>query len=311
MISIYEILNIVIYGLMIFLLFILLIVVAVKTMKEELRPDCKKGFSKFFIAFLLFIMFSKVFMFANNLTYTIFIELEYPLSSLAIVLLITSILGLLNQGVANILLFISMEIYLFNKKSKWKFGILVLILQFGSFLLFIIKIFLPGLFGSYLGYFINFLIVDILRALNFIIIGIAIIILLRKTAKVNDFLREYTKLISVGVILLFIIVPIFGQLMAIISFIINLYVYPDPNLIMINIFGWIFMGLFILSSLISMIGMVVLSVGALKTMSVLLTFSKQKGVIKKIQRKVANSCSECGAPIPAGAEFCTNCGHHF
>ena len=39
-------------------IFIILIVVAVYYKKKDLEPDCEKGFSKSFIKFLLFSMFS-------------------------------------------------------------------------------------------------------------------------------------------------------------------------------------------------------------------------------------------------------------
>ncbi|MHA1474093.1 MAG: zinc ribbon domain-containing protein [Promethearchaeota archaeon] len=301
-------------GLMSFLVFILLIVVAVNNIKKELGPDCKKGFSRFFIAFLFFLMFSPFIDFAYLLTFRIIVslrdagEIDYVIF---LQILLTSLsvnrwLRFLNKWIAFILLFVSMEIYLFNKKSKWKFGILALVLLFGSLLLFIIDYFIPNLLGL-IGVLISSLIFELLINFNYIIIGIIILILLRKTAKENDSLLEYTKSLSIGVILLLIVIPLFNQLIEI-SYFVDRMLKLDGNLVFDELNDWIYRGLYLLSSLLFIIGIIILTVGAVKTMSVPLTFAKGKKA-KVIARKVPNSCPDCGAPIPIGVQFCTNCGH--
>ena len=170
-------------GLMNILVLVLLIVVINSNLKKELGPDCKKGFSNFFIAFLVFLMFSTFFDFAYSLTYKIISDLieagEMDHSTYWTIIPIISIakfwLDFLNTWNAFILLFSSMEIYLFYKKSHWKFMILAIILQIGTFLLFILNIVIGGLL-NFMGSFITQLIVDILINFNYIIIGIVILI---------------------------------------------------------------------------------------------------------------------------------------
>ena len=104
-------------GLMDLLVFILVIFVAVSIKKKELGPDCKKGFSKFFIAFLIFLMFSVFFDFASSLINRIFIglvnsggiryyDVHYFTSFFS---LITYVLSFLNKWIAYILLFSSIS----------------------------------------------------------------------------------------------------------------------------------------------------------------------------------------------------------
>ncbi len=301
--DIIELVDISIYGLMNFAVFILLIVVGVKILKKELGPDCKKEFSRYFVGFLVFLMISTFFIFANSLIFKILIDLRnkgdisdgdfYRIISISG--LISSALVLLNNWIAYSLLLISMEIYLFNKKSNWKFGILVIVLQCGSFLLSII-----GMFTGIIGIAIT----SILINFNYIILGVVILILLGKTAKENELLKIYTKPISIGVIFIFIIKPLFipiPKIFLLMYFFFNLH---------FDIYFWVFQGVLILQTILSMIGMIFLSVGALKTMNVPLIFSKEKN-IKGIPRKVANTCPKCNAPIPDGIEFCTNCGYKF
>ena len=73
--------------------------------------------------------------------------------------------------------------------------------------------------------------------------------------------------------------------------------------------------LFFFPSLFFIIGIIALSIGAIKTMFVPLTFSKDKGVEgfqpkseERIPPISAIYCRECGGSIPPGVEFCTNCG---
>ncbi len=313
-------------GLMNFLVFILLIFVAVSHFKKELGPDCEKGFSRFFVAFLAFLMFSTFFDFGYSLTIKIMwdqylngIIPDYVYYDTKDILWgISYGLGFLNKFIAFILLFSAIEIKLLNKKSNFKFLIFAIIFLVGIFLFAIANIVLyytigdPYLYFTEvgLGYQISKLVLDILTNLNYIIIAIAIRILLRKTGNENESLKVYTKSISIGVLFLFnlhSIVQIFQNVRYFIKYIFNsngYFVYND----LLDLISY---GLFFLSSLLFIIGIIVLTLGAIKTLSVPLTFSKPKSVIKKIPRKVANKCSECGAPIPVGVEFCTNCGHHL
>ncbi len=104
-------------GLMDLLVFILVIFVAVSIKKKELEPDCKKGFSKFFIVFLTFLMFSVFVDFAFSLTYRILLNLaisggieDFNLSYyISIFSLITYVLSFLNKWIAYILLFSSIS----------------------------------------------------------------------------------------------------------------------------------------------------------------------------------------------------------
>ncbi|MHA1719003.1 MAG: hypothetical protein ACTSXK_05730 [Promethearchaeota archaeon] len=70
-----DYLTIGINGLMNFLVFILLIVVAVSNSKKELNPGCKKGFKRFFVAVLVFLMFSTFFELAYIITKKIMLNL--------------------------------------------------------------------------------------------------------------------------------------------------------------------------------------------------------------------------------------------
>ncbi|QEE16290.1 zinc ribbon domain-containing protein [Promethearchaeum syntrophicum] len=325
MINIFDIFSYIrigIDGLIVVLVIILLIFVAVRIKNVELGPDCKKGFTKCFIAFILFILFSTFLDFAYSLTYRILTDLAesgaidyYEITFiLGIFSIATAGLGFLNNWIAYVILFSSMEIFLFNKKSKGKFGILAILLQIGSFILLIIEIVISAILGDYLGIQITNLVVNVLINFNFIIIGIVILILLGNTAKENQLLRNYTKMMSAGVILLLIIVPIFNQLVYVLNFISNLLAwngYFFDNIIIRNGISW---GIGFLSSLCFIIGIIVLSLGAIKTMTVPLTFSREKaakGSPRQILNHQLNSCPSCGTSLLPGAEFCTNCGKHL
>jgi len=67
--------------------------------------------------------------------------------------------------------------------------------------------------------------------------------------------------------------------------------------------------------LVLIIGIIALTIGALKTMDVPLIFSKDKGVkeilrsnTEVIQPKEIIYCVECGTALPVGVRFCNNCG---
>jgi len=95
------ILTIAIPILMGLIVFILIIVVAVITVQKKLEPDYNKGFAISFIIYLIMVMFSFI---------------------------ITFLIWESNNSFAHILLSFSLEIYLFHKKSEWKFAILATIL---------------------------------------------------------------------------------------------------------------------------------------------------------------------------------------
>ncbi len=325
-----SIMNCVIFGLMNLLVLILVIKSANKTKKEELSPKCKKNFSKFFIGFLIFLMFATFFDFALSINENILSEIygfDYPfLPIYRIIWGIAYGLSFLNQLIAFILLFSSMEINLFHKKSKGKFAILSIILLCGSFLLIIIEIVMRYVFpygffepseGSYiytsisLPYAITQLVVVILTNCNYLIIGIIIFILLKKTTMENELFREFTKQLSLGVILLFIVIPLLHLLEIILTFI--------DFMIIINgnfesnfriIYALLYLSIFYISSLVFIFGIIILTLGAIKTMSVPLIFSRKKAkkaikVIKQIPEKI---CPNCEAPVPFGAQFCIKCG---
>ena len=101
--------------------------------------------------------------------------------------------------------------------------------------------------------------------------------------------------------------------MSILGFISNLSIYNGnyDNGNTISLISW---SIYILSNVISIIGIIVLSLGAIKTMAVPLTFSREKGAKgspRKIVNKMPKSCPSCEASLPPGAEFCTNCGNHL
>ncbi len=301
-------------GLMVFLVFILLIVVGVSNLKKEIGLECKKGFSRFFVVVLVFLMFSTVFDFGFSLTNKILsnqvdwrdpYSISYFYNTIRMIWGITFGLGFLNKLIAFLLLFISIEIYLFKRKTKGKFIILGIVLLGGTFIITLVKIALYYSIGG-IGSAITNLTVGVLTSLNYIILAIVIRILLKKTAKENESLKVYTKSISIGVLFLFnlhSIVQIFQDVRIFISYMFDSYDFYEY----VDLLNLISYGLFFLSSLLFIIGIIVLSVGAIKTMSTPLNFSRKKGE-KGIQRKSINTCSECGAPISPGVEFCTNCG---
>jgi hypothetical protein len=277
--DIYEItfiLNIAIRILMVLLVFFLIIVVAAVTWQKKLEYNESKSFSISFIIYLILVMFSFI-------VGILFMES--------------------NNSFANILLSFSLEIYLFHKKSKWKFGILASVLLFISIIIKIASIFLIYFMYYSLAYFITNSVFTILINLNNLIIGIAILHLLRKTTDENISLKTYTKPISIGVVFIFII----KSLIAIISTILILIYVLGPYDDYFEIYYWFSYGINWLSIFIFLIGLIFLSIGAIKTMSVPLIFSKKRGV-KEILPKSVNFCSECGTSLPADAKFCTNCG---
>ncbi len=315
--DIFSYLEVTFDGLMNLLVFILLIVVIVSNFKKELAPDCKKGFLRFFMAVLFFFMFSTFFDFVYSFNFNILRPLANDgridssiFMTLHIIVWIAKFwLHFPNMSITFTLFFCSMEIYLFNKKSNWKFMIFAIVLQIGSFLLFIINILMSLLFYD-IGVIITGLIVDFLINFNYIIIGIVILILLRKTVKENDLLRIYVKPLSVGVIFLLIVHPIFKQFEDVRSFISFIIMYETGNYDFLITFQWIYCGIYFLLSISFIIGITFMAIGAMKTMNVPLTFAKEK-IVKKIPQKTVIKCSECGVPIHPGMEFCVQCGHRF
>jgi len=280
MVGFNDILNVSIYGLMNFLVFFLLIVSAVKTKETELEPNCKKGFSKFFILFLIFLMFSTFF----DLVYLAIALISggndlIPVPKMDVCpSFITYYLWGIKEGlvflnlfIALILLFTSMEINLFNKKSKGKFGIFAVVLLCGSFPLVVTKIIMYYI-SFYIDFYIINVIISVITNFNYFLIAVAILILLRKTSKENPSLRIYSKPLFAGVVLLFIIRPLILPIFKILHLVIGFSrqsIYDDSNLRVI-------LGLFYLSSLIFIIGIILLTKGALKTMSTPLIFSREK-----------------------------------
>ena len=278
---IFPILNIVIRALAIFVALCLIILVGVATLQKKLEPNYNKGFSISVVIYLLLIMFSFIVGF-------FFIES--------------------NNSFANILFAFSLEFYLFHKKSKWKFGIIATILLCISIILKGASIVIPMFLNDFLAYAIFSAVIPILININILTIGILIFILLRKTAQENEALKTYTKPISIGIVLLFIIIPLIKP-------IINIaYLFGVLIGYHYEIYYWINLIVFLLISLIFIIGIIVLAVGAIKTMSVPLTFSwkkGEKGNPRQIVNKTQKSCPSCGTPLQPGAKFCTNCGNHL
>jgi len=137
---------------------------------------------------------------------------------------------------------------------------------------------------------------------------------LGKTAKENNLLRGYTKTLSAGVILLLIILPILNQVGIILNFISGLSMWNGYGMEYSSIIGIISWCLGFLSNIFFIIGIIVISLGAIKTMSVPLTFSKEKGAKgspRKIINYQSNTCLNCGTSLQPGSEFCTNCGNHL
>ncbi len=281
--AILVIVSLVLRGLLIFLLFIIIVLVVIKVITKELEPDCNKGFSYLFIGFLIFMMFFMIFDILLGL-------LSFPIEFLAF-----------------LILSISMEIYLFHKKSKWKFGILAIVLLIGSFILRIVEtISIYFMYYDFMTSLIISLVANFLINLNFIIIAIVILVLLKKTVEENATLKKYTGFLSAGVVFLFIIYPIFTPIINNSSKLLYLFNYPYETYL------WIFQGATLLQDFFFIIGIIFLTLGAIKTITIPLTFSKEKR-ISEIQREVANRCPRCDVPILPGGEsdFCTNCGHHF
>jgi hypothetical protein len=330
MVHFLDIVSIAMYWLINFLVFILVIVTAVMTKKKDLEPNCKKGFAKYFIGFLIFLMFATFLDLAFYVTNTILNETYGPgyyFSSIyRIIWGINYVTVFLNQFFAYILLFGSMEIKLFNKKSKGKFGLLSIILLCGALLFMLVEIVMYYIFPFRIyeinifysiitfspPYAITHMVVVILTNLNYLLIGILALVLLKKTKKKNELIGKYTTWLSAGLILLFIIIPIFNLIENILTFINYWFMInqiSEENFTIIT--SLIIIGIIFLSMLIFLIGIILLSVGAIKTMSVPLSFSKEKGVKGTLRKKIgktANFCQKCGTPVLTGTKFCKNCG---
>jgi len=267
--------NIIIGALIFLLIFIIIISVAVITFQKELEPNCNKGFSIILIIYLILVMFS----------------------------VIVGFLGFeSNNSFAHILLSFSLEFYLFHKKSNWKFSTQATILLSISIILKISNIVL-AIFTYGYDYYIASVVLTILISISNIILGIVILKFLGKTTEENQSLQIYTKPISIGVVFIFIIKSIITPISSI-SFLIFISI---ENYDYYMIFYWVSNVLYGISLLIFLIGLIYLSMGAIKTMSVPLIFSKDKRV-KPIQPISTNFCPECGVPLQAGAKFCMNCG---
>ncbi len=277
--SIMEIINIATRGLMVFLVFILIIFMVANISSIDLGPDCNKGFSKFYIIFLSFLMFSKFFevILGWFISWNIFIAL--------------------------VIISIAMEIYLFNKKSNWKFGILAIILLCSSFVLSIIELFIGFALDS-MEYRITSAIVGVLTGFNYLIMGIVILILLGKTASENESLEIFTIPIYYGVVLLFILIPLIKPIPD------NAYLLWKLDVIPYDTYYWISQGVFFLESILFIIGIIFLSFGAVRTMAVPLTFSREKRA-QEIPQEPTKFCPECGAPLPVSVQFCIKCGYQM
>jgi len=252
-------------------------------LQKTLEPGCSKNFSILFVIYLVLLLFSTI------IGYFIWVT---------------------NKSLIYILLSISMEIYLFHKKSKWKFGILATVLLSISIVLSITNFVLPFILTNSLAIVISNVVVAVVTSFNYIVIGIVILNFLRKTAEENLSLKIYTKPLSIGVVFIFIIQSLFTPIFSI-TYLISGFV-PTVSY---EIYIFLFYGTTALANLFFIIGIIALSIGAIKTMFVPLTFSKDKGV-KGFQPKSeerippisAIYCRECGVSIPPGLEFCTNCG---
>jgi len=212
-----------------------------------------------------------------------------------------------NKALVNIILCISMEIYLIHKKSNWKFAILAIVLLSISIILNIIHFVLPLFSPSIFLMFQLDMIVSVLASVNYIVIGFVILKFLRKTVEENLSLKSYVKPISIGIVFIYLIQSLITPIYSIIVFI----SYSEGASSNISIL----FGSFSLSRLIFIIGIIFLSIGAIKTMFVPLVFSKDKdvkGFITKTEEEIPPKeiiyCTECGTSLPSGVKFCNNCG---
>ena len=285
----YEIMSVLdtaILILAILVVLVLIIIVGIVTVQKKLEPNCTKDFSILFLIFLFLIMFSKI---------------------------ISIIFWESNNSFAYILLSFSMEIYLFHKKSNWKFSILATILLIISIILKITFLILNFVLYNISALRVINMIVAVVTSFNFIIIGIAILNLLRKTTKEDLSLKTYTTPMSIGIVIILIIKSLIIPISSIMMFLLYLEVINSYE-----IFLWISLIIPILSNLVLIIGTFVLSIGALKTMTVPLIFSKDKGIKGILQRKETRYSPqsviyrpECGGPISPDVPFCPNCGRRL
>ncbi|MHA1474092.1 MAG: zinc ribbon domain-containing protein [Promethearchaeota archaeon] len=287
LLTIISILNIAIRVLAILVALGLTILVGVVTLQKKLEPHYNKGFSISVVIYLILVMFSFIVGF-------LFIES--------------------NNSFSNILFSFSLEIYLFHKKSKWKFGILATILLGFSIILKITFLVINLFLYNYLAIVIASIVIDVLLSLNNIILGIVILNLLRKTANENPSLKTYTKPISIGVVFIFII----KSLITSISTIPMLIYYLGENYDYFEIYYSFRIGIPILSILVIIIGLIFIAIGSLKTMNVPLMFSKDKGIKETLPRKETRYspqaviyCPKCGVSISPDVPFCTNCGDNL
>jgi len=265
------------------IVFALIIIVGIFTLQKKLEPGCSKNFSILFIIYLVFLLFSMI------LSYII-----WPT----------------NKALIYILLSISMEIYLFHKKSKWKFGILATVLLSISIVLSITSFVLLFILNNSLAIVISQVVVEVVTSFNYMVIGIVILNFLRKTAEENLSLKIYTKPLSIGVVFIFIIQSLFTPIYSI-TYLISGF----GSLTNYEFFIFLLFGTPTIANLFFIIGIIALSIGAIKTMFIPLTFSKDKGVNgyqskseERIPTISAIYCRECGVSIPPGVEFCSNCG---
>ncbi|QEE16291.2 zinc ribbon domain-containing protein [Promethearchaeum syntrophicum] len=285
-----SVLNLAIQILAILVLFILIILLGIVTLQKKLEPNCSKDFSIFSIINLACLMISLIIGIFVNIP---FVEM--------------------NNTLFYLLLCISMEIYLFHKKSKWKFSLLTTILLCFSIIIWITDIILIFILWGDIESFIISAIVDILTSTIFIIIGIVILILLRNSAKENLSVKTYTKPFSIGIVILLIIKSLFMPILTITNLITHYGDFEyDENFYLI-IYGIIF-----IKHLLLIIGIIFIAIGTLKTMYVPLIFSKDKGKKVILPRKetrysppIIIYCPECGGPISPDTPFCTNCGHRL
>jgi hypothetical protein len=277
--EILDYIDLSISGFLTLVIFILLIVVVVMMKIQKLEPSCQKGFTKFFIWVLTFYLGAKIFDFVYDLIERIMTNRYYAgkieLSEFSDIhdILWGSLVGLkfLVSIIAYFLLFGSMEIFLFHKKSKGVFGVAILILLGGSFIMAIVRV---GLHYTirYIANDIAILAVTVLFNFNLVIIAIGILILLGKTTKENGSLKKFQRPIGLGVVFLYLINPLIIPI-ADIAYLIFLLEHSSQNFL---IYIWISNGVSFATSFMFLIGIILLTIGAIKSMSVPLTFAREK-----------------------------------
>jgi len=312
MLDAYQIISIVVYGILIISFFGLFVILFQKTKNKKLFPGCRKSFAWSFVIFLfLFIWIATINLglflidyFGNKAIS------EFNLGDaiiLAIMQVVFFIILIMLLFISYSILLISMEFTLFYKKTKGNFTIFSISI-IGFIFLIRLGIFIAAMFitsestENYLVY-ISSVIID----LSYFFIGAYLLILFSRSMEELPYTFTYGNYLKWGSFILFFIKPL-------LDFIIGTFIFLQKSFDLKNrdfflsskqildmtfIFSYL-IDIFILTCII------LLFIGAYRTMVIFLPYHWKRKPNIKLEDKF---CKKCNKKIIPGLKYCIFCGN--